>query len=495
MRRSGVLLPLSAQMGEFGIGDMGQNSRFFLDFIKQMGFSIWQVLPVTAIGNGNSPYSGFSAFAGNPLLIDLYSLEGLLSFEEIASAKIDSPYKVDYIKSKENKTRLLKLAFSRCNEEYKERINAFVLENSIWVRDYALYSAIKEDIGNEWYEWDNPIKLRDFKTIEHLKILLNEAIQYFYFEQYVFFSQWLNLKKYANSIGIKILGDMPIYISYDSVDLWVNNKDFLLDENLKPKFKSGVPPDYFSTEGQFWGNPLYDYKKMESNAFKWLVSRIQHNLSLYDILRIDHFRGLYEYWSVPSNATSAKEGKWEKGPGHALWDNFNTDSLKDRIVAEDLGIIDEKVSQFRKELGFPGMRVVQFGFDGDKNNLHLPHNYESDTYAYTSTHDNPPTLAWLYSLSAEERSRVLDYFGFFETDWGSGGRQARSTKQIARVLLSSTAENVIIPLQDLCSYGADTRINIPGEPLGNWEYRCTLSSYEDIDVGFFAHLNNIYGRV
>ncbi|MFA7663357.1 MAG: 4-alpha-glucanotransferase [Clostridia bacterium] len=494
MRKSGVLLPITAQMGEFGIGDMGQNSRFFLDFIKQMGFSVWQVLPVTAIGNGNSPYSGFSAFAGNPLLIDLYSLDNLLSFEEIATAKIDSPYKVEYNKAKENKTRLLRLAFSRCNEEYKKNINTFVAENSYWVVDYALYSAIKENTGKEWYEWENSIKLRDKKAIDNIKNQFKESIQYYYFEQYVFFSQWLSLKKYANSIGVKILGDMPIYISYDSVDLWINNIDFLLDDNLKPTFKAGVPPDYFSKEGQFWGNPLYDYKKMKNNGFKWLKSRIEHNLFLYDILRIDHFRGLYEYWAVPPNAASAKEGKWEKGPGLALWDNIGLESIKDRIVAEDLGIIDDDVCQFRKKLGFPGMRVVQFGFDGDKHNLHLPHNFESNTYAYTSTHDNPPTLGWLYSLSAEDRSRVLDYFGFYDNDWGSGGRQARSTKQISRVLFSSVADNVIIPMQDLCSYGSDTRINVPGEPFGNWEFRCTLSSYEDIDVGFFMHMNNIYGR-
>lgn len=494
MRESGVLLPISAQMGEFGIGDMGPNSRFFIDFIRQMDFSIWQVLPITTIGAGNSPYSGLSSFAGNPLLIDLYGLIDFVSLEEIDSAKIDSQYKVDYSKVKVEKERIIRIAFSRLSLDMLSKISLFAQDNSQWLPDYALYMALKKSTGKDWWEWDPLVKYRNKIALDEIREELTEDIMYYYFEQYMFFKQWYELKTYANSVGVQILGDMPIYVSYDSVDVWVNKEEFLLDKDLNPTFLSGVPPDYFATEGQFWGNPLYDYQRMKKNGYKWLATRISNNLKIYDLLRIDHFRGLYEYWSIPSSALSAKEGRWEKGPGNSLWENISLESLSKRIIVEDLGIIDKNVTDYRKNIGFPGMRVIQFGFDGDVKNTHLPHNFDADTVAYTATHDNSPTLGWLYELPNEVRNEVLDYFGFSDPDWGVGGRQGRITKVIARSLIASVANRVILPMQDLSAHGSDTRVNVPGVPQGNWEYRCTLSTYEDIDVGFYKHINTVYGR-
>lgn len=494
MRKAGVLLPISAQMGEFGIGDFGQNSRFFLDFIRQIGFKIWQVLPITSIGAGNSPYSGISSYAGNPLLIDLYGLKDYLSDNDISSAKIDSPFRVDYDLVKTKKETALRLAFSRIGDGLKDKIEFFLKKNESWLIDYALFMALKRETNKEWYEWEQPIKYRKKEAIDNVLQSKKKEMEYYFFEQYIFYSQWEALKTYANNIGIEILGDIPIYVAYSSVDVWVNKDQFLLDDFLKPTSLSGVPPDYFSKNGQFWGNPLYDYRQMELDHYNWFIERLIHNLNLYDLLRIDHFRGLYEYWSIPAGATYATEGKWEKGPGLKIWKIPKIKNYLNKIIAEDLGIIDEEIIEYRKKVGFPGMRVIQFGFDGHSDNLHLPHNFESKAVAYTATHDNSPTLGWLYNLPTDVRNEVLEYFNFTQSDWGSGGRQGNSTKAIARSLISSVADTVILPMQDLCAYGDDTRINVPGVAEGNWIYRCTWSAYDDIDVDYYRRLILLYGR-
>lgn len=494
MRKAGVLLPVSAQMGEFGIGDFGDNAKLFVDFISQIGFKVWQVLPINIIGEGNSPYSGLSSFAGNPLFINLLDLCEFLTEEEINSTKIDALFSVDYEKAKENKQRALKLAYSRLDESYKDNVNKFLSNNKEWLLDYALFMVLRKITNKSWYEWEHDLKFRKKEALDKVKKLYENEIGYYYFEQYLFYKQWFSLKEYANSVGIEIMGDIPIYVSYDSVDVWSNPETFNLDKDLKIKLMSGVPPDYFAEDGQFWGNPIYDYKTLKKDGYKWLVNRIEKTARLYDYLRIDHFRGLYEYWAIPQGAKTAKEGRWEQGPGIELWKELSQKGINDKIIAEDLGIIDEEVVAFRESLGLPGMRVFHFGFDGDTSNTHLPHNYEKNTIAYSATHDNDTTLGWLYSLDAKTRENVLEYINFTGVDWGAGGRDGNGVKAIIRTIMASVANMAIIPFQDLCAYGSDTRTNIPGVPYGNWEYRCTLSSFEDIDVSFLKSIIKTYGR-
>ena len=495
MRKAGVLLPVFSLMGEYGIGDFGASSRYFIDYAKEIGFKIWQILPITTIGAGNSPYSGVSAFAGNPLFIDLEGLPArLLSQEEKNSYKIYSPYKVDYQMAKYNKTSALKLAFSRLTSEDFARIEEFKAKNNFWLDDYALFMALSERYGVEWQTWEDGLKFRKASSLSKAREELKERIDYYYFEQYLFATQWAELKAYANARGIEIFGDMPIYVSFNSPDVWANAQVFALDENLLPKEVAGVPPDYFAEEGQLWNNPLYDWEKMSKTKYKWFVERILHSLELYDILRIDHFRGLCEYWAVPVTSQTAKVGEWKKGPGMALWKEVYKRVKEPKIVAEDLGIIDEKVVAYLKETGFPGMRVLQFAFDGDRGNVHLPYNYDKNTFAYTATHDNNTSLGWLYELSPEVRTGILDYLDIPENVWGIGGKEAISTKKMAHDVLSSSARVAILPIQDLTGYGADTRINTPGEPDGNWEMRITMTTLDDVDVGYYRYLISKYGR-
>lgn len=495
MRKAGVLLPVFSLMSEYGIGDFGSSSRYFIDFIKGIGFKLWQILPITTIGAGNSPYSGVSAFAGNYLFIDLESLpERLLSKEEKSTFKINSPYKVNYSVVAENKKRALNIAFSRLTAEDYLDVEAFVNKNSFWIEDYALFMALSERFGSDWLNWDEGLKFRKKTALDGAKKEYKDRIYYYYFEQYLFFKGWNSLKEYANESGIEIFGDMPIYVSFNSPDVWAHTDIFALDKDLVSKEVAGVPPDYFAVDGQLWNNPLYDWDKMKSTNYEWFVQRILHSLKLYDVLRIDHFRGLCEYWAVPKGSETAKTGEWKKGPGLALWDEVYKYVDCPKIVAEDLGIIDDKVVAYLNETGFPGMRVLQFAFDGNRDNIHLPYNYDKNTFAYTATHDNDTSLGWLYSLDASVRRGILDFLEIDEHVWGIGGKGCLSTKAMAKAVLSSSADTVILPLQDLTGYGTDTRINTPGEPDGNWEYRITLSTLEDIDVSYYAYLVSKYGR-
>ncbi|MBO7156341.1 MAG: 4-alpha-glucanotransferase [Clostridia bacterium] len=495
MRKAGVLLPVFSLMSEYGIGDFGASSKYFVDFIKGIGFKIWQILPITTIGAGNSPYSGVSAFAGNFLFIDLESLpERLLTDEEKASFKIYSPHKVKYDIVAENKRRALNIAFSRLNEDDLKEIEVFRAKNSFWIDDYALFMALSERFGNEWLNWEDGLKFRQKQALETAKKECADRVNYYYFEQYLFFKGWSSLKDYATACGIEIFGDMPIYVSFNSPDVWAHTDIFALDENLVPTEVAGVPPDYFAEEGQLWNNPLYDWEKMKASNYEWFVKRILHSLKLYDILRIDHFRGLCEYWALPKESKTAKVGEWKKGPGMELWDEVYKYVKSPQIVAEDLGIIDDKVVAYLDKTGFPGMRVLQFGFDGNRDNIHLPYNYAKNTFAYTATHDNDTSLGWIYALGAETRSGVLDFLEIDEHVWGIGGRDCITTKAMAKMVLSSSANVAIIPLQDLTGYGTDTRINTPGEPDGNWEYRITLSTLEDINTSYYSYMISKYGR-
>ncbi|MDR0751624.1 MAG: 4-alpha-glucanotransferase [Christensenellaceae bacterium] len=495
-RKSGVLLPITALMSEYGIGDFGQSAYSFMDFLVGMGFSIWQILPITILGAGNSPYSGVSAFAGNFLLIDPESIpSNLLSQDEKNSFKYNgSPYKVDYEFARNQKKNLLNLAYSRLNEEQIYEISSFAKKNAYWIEDYSLFMALIEKHGYDFLEWDESIKLRRKTAIKNAIIELGDRINYYKFEQYIFYTQWEKLKEVARARGITIFGDMPIYLAHQSVDVWSNPSIFELEDNLTPKRVAGVPPDYFSDEGQLWGNPLYRYKKMEKDNFQWWRARIKHNLELYDLVRIDHFRGLYKYWAIPATSTSAKNGEWVDGPQYKFWDVLREEIDELNIVAEDLGIIDDDVKKYLEELKFPGMRVFQFGFDGKSDNPHLPYNHEKNVVAYTATHDNNTTLGWLYYLNQETRERVLLYLESENSEWGAGGGTSPAVRAAVKEIISSVANIAIIPFQDLCGYGADTRINIPGTPTGNWEFRTTFAAFDEINTSHILRLNRLYGR-
>lgn len=495
-RQSGVLLPVFSLMSRYGIGDFGSDADTFLDMIAAMGFSVWQVLPVTTIGLGDSPYSGVSAFAGNALFIDPDRIpDRLVTAEERNEAVYrGQPYRVDYPAVKAAKTRLLRRAYARITEADKAVIAAFCKENAFWLPDYALYMALKDaNEGRAFTQWETGIKYRKPAAIRAAKKTYANEILYYMFEQYLFFSQWTALKARAGVRGVEIFGDMPIYVAEDSADVWANAHLFQLEKDFSKKASAGVPPDYFAADGQLWGNPLYNYEVMEQDGYRWWVERMKHNLKLYDILRIDHFRGLYRYWAVPAGAKTAKEGAWQEGPQMKLWQALKKEVKNPRIVAEDLGMIDEGVRSYLKKTGFPGMRVLQFAFDGSTQNVHLPFNYEPNTVAYTATHDNDTTLGWLFSLEREVREGVLDYLSV-TTGWGEGGGNAPVPRAAVKEAIASVSRLAVVPFQDLSGYGSDTRINTPGVPEGNWNVRTTAAARDEVDASYFLYLNRKYGR-
>ena len=494
-RSAGVLLNVSSLPGKYGIGGFSCNAENFLSEFAGMGFKVWQTLPITSPGFGDSPYSGISTYAGNALYLDPERLDGLLKKEELAEWEYKGGiYLTDYEYAKKAKGTLTRLAYSRMTEEIKGETERFREENP-WVNDYAAYMVLKEkNDGKCWTEWGEYARYTPTRARKILKENAYEA-GYYIFEQYFFFKQWKHIKEYANGLGIKVFGDLPIYVSYDSVDVWANTGVFKLDKNFKPTEVAGVPPDYFSAEGQLWGNPLYNYAKMGKDGYKWWVNRIKHASELYDLVRIDHFRGLYEYWAVPAGAATAKEGKWEKGPQNKLFDILKTEVPDVEIIAEDLGIIDENVEKFLEETGFHGMRVMQFGFDGDKKNKHLPHNYVKKCVAYTATHDNDTTLGWLLSLGEDTFYDALNYVdcdtGF---GWADGAGKCRATRAFIKAIMASVADLAIVPVQDLCGYGSDTRMNVPGQAEGCWRYRTNYSALNEIDHAFVRRMITTYGR-
>jgi 4-alpha-glucanotransferase len=489
-RSSGVLLNISSLPGEFGIGDFNNAARYFVQSFLDMGFHWWQVLPITTIGDGNSPYSGISLKAGNYLYIDPYGLmnEGLINQEELEYIKYrDTPYLVNYEHARWAKNHVLRLAYTRFKEQ--EALDAFIKENN-WLIDYALFMCLKEDYkGLCWSEWDRAYKYREEAAIDDYVIKNSDRLYYYYFEQYIFFKQWFAVKNAANEIGLGIIGDIPVYPCYDSVEVWSNPSEYQLDEDLSMKKVAGVPPDYFAEEGQLWRNPLYDYSVMENNGYKTLKDRFRYALRLYDMLRIDHFRGFYQYWAVPAGADSAKDGAWYDGPGIELFRGL----MDEPIIAEDLGCIDEGVRAFLKECGFPGMKVMQFGFMDD-DSAHLPHYYQENCIAFTGTHDNDTTLGWIYKLPEDKRNYVLHYCGADQAGWGAGGGDCPSTKAFIKTLIMSSAGLAVVAFQDLCGYGSDTRMNVPGKADGNWRYRATYGALSSLNAQYLLDLNNTYGR-
>lgn len=473
-RASGVLMHISSLWGDYSCGSLGKSAFEFVDFLKSCGFSYWQVLPTGLCDECNSPYKSLSAFAGNPFFIDLEILEkkGLLTKAELENTRQQNPYVCEFDRLKNERLSLLFKAAKRA--ENRDEINDFI-DKSKEFSDFCEFAALKQaNAGRFWKEW----------TVKTPKA---EDVFAWRFIQYEFFTQWQKLKDYADKNGIKLIGDMPLYVDLDSSDVYFNRELFMLDKNGDPTDVAGVPPDYFSADGQLWGNPLYDYGKMEQDGFSWWKRRIAHNLKMFDGLRIDHFRGIESFFAVKNGETTAKNGRWIKGPGEKLVDAVKQTAGDKLIIAEDLGDITEEVEALLKYSGLPGMRVFQFSFLGG-DNPHLPHNYIKNCVAYSGTHDNNTLLGYLWELDGQTRQRMLCYCGFKGDDWGSG------CDDIIRTLFASSAGLVILPIQDVLGYGSDTRMNRPGTAKGNWLYRVTKEQLCGIDKDKYLKLNRTYFR-
>ena len=473
-RASGVLMHISSLYGDYSCGSLGKSAFEFVDFLKSCGFSYWQVLPTGLCDECNSPYKSPSAFAGTPFFVDLEILEkkGLLTEAELENARQQSPYVCEFDRLKSERLPLLFKAAERAKN--KDEINEFIDENKE-LSDFCEFAALKQANADRfWKEW----------TVKTPKA---EDVFAWRFIQHEFFTQWQKLKDYAGKNGIKLIGDMPLYVDLDSSDVYFNRELFMLDKNGDPTDVAGVPPDYFSADGQLWGNPLYDYGKMEQDGFSWWKKRIAHNLKMFDGLRIDHFRGIESFFAVKNGETTAKNGRWIKGPGEKLVDAVKQTAGDKLIIAEDLGDITKEVEALLKYSGLPGMRVFQFSFLGG-DNPHLPHNYIKNCIAYSGTHDNNTLLGYLWELDEQTRQRMLCYCGFKGDDWGSG------CDDIIRTLFASSAGLVILPIQDVLGYGSDTRMNRPGTAKGNWIYRVTKEQLCGIDKDKYLKLNRTYFR-
>ncbi len=478
-RQSGVLMHISSLYGDYSIGSFGKETREFADFLAESGFSFWQTLPFCMTDECNSPYKSYSAFGGNPFFIDLPTLceKGLLTEEELEGAKQETPYLCEFERLSAERIELLRVASRRAKEDkaLTRKIAKFLREHKD-LSDAAKFLALKSANGDApWYEWK-------------IKRPASEELFLWQFIQFEFFTEWQQIKAYANSKGIKIIGDIPIYVALDSADVWANRDQFLLDERDRPTAVAGVPPDYFSEDGQLWGNPLYDWDKMKDDGYAWWCRRISHMLTIFDGVRIDHFRGLEAYWSIPADAETAKEGSWVKGPSRDFVDKIREVAGERLIIAEDLGDITADVVDLLDYSGFPGMRVFQFAFLGDRETPHLPHNYAANSIAYTGTHDNNTLLGYVWECDDYTRRRIFSYCGYTGEDWHEGCRA------IIKTMFASHADTVILPIQDLLLFGADTRMNTPGTSKNNWGFRVTKEQLDEINKGYFAYLNDLYTR-
>ncbi len=472
-RSCGILMHITSLPCNEGIGTLGKPAYEFVDWLKSAEQKYWQVLPIHPTGYGDSPYQSPSAFAGNPLLIDLWELvaAGLLKPEDIKGREYgEDPSSVDYEKVIAQKNVLLHKAFFSFSEDVAYL--AFVQEQAWWLEDYALFMAIKEE--NElrsWLTWDKELKMRKPEAIQRFKEEHADRIKFHRFVQYMFFTQWKKLKAYANKNGISIIGDIPIYAAMDSADVWAQPQMFTMDIELRPTLVAGVPPDYFSATGQLWGNPLYNWERMAKDGYEWWISRIDHAMKLFDMVRIDHFRAFDTYYAIPADAKTAEYGDWKNGPGMELF-NAAKEALGElNIIAEDLGDIFDSVVKLLDDTGFPGMRVLQFGFNKEySDSSHLCHNYPTNCVAYTGTHDNDTIIGWLKSTDPKSAKMAKSYVNtsFFEYKCMS----------FIRSVYASPAALAIIPMQDVMGLDSKARMNIPSTLGGNWTWRmkCTPSA-------------------
>lgn len=495
-RGAGVLLHISSMPSPYGVGVFDNNAKHFIDKISDMGFTYWQVLPFNPPDSANSPYCSPSAFAGNYLFINPQGLKdmGLVSQEDVNDNLYNgTPYTADYDFAGEKRLTILKKAFLNMDDHLAKEIKAFEIANP-WLTDYAVFMAVKElENGKPWWEWDK--KHADyFECIKDI-YSFEEQAAFWKFVQFIFFRQWNELKKYANEKNIAVIGDMPIYVAMDSVDVWSNLPLFLIDEKtLKPEKVAGVPPDYFSENGQLWGNPIYNWNAMKQDGYSWWIARLRTALTTYDVVRIDHFRAFASYWQVPADAKTAKTGEWADGPKMDLFKKVFEEFPNAPIIAEDLGVFGEDVVQLLEDTGFPGMKVVQFGFDPNSDSSHMPHNASKNSVNYVGTHDNNTILGWLWEASEAERKFALDYIGFEGDNWGEGGYYSKSCRKVIETVWRSSSNTAIVAFQDMCGFGSDARMNIPGVPDKNWRFRTTAETIDSVDARYFRHINSTFRR-
>ena len=493
MRRGGVLMHITSLPAPYGVGTMGGCARRFVDFLQAAGQSLWQLLPLGPTGYGDSPYHSFSTFAGNPYLIDLDLLaeEGLLEPGEYRSLDWGAdPAEVDYGKMYRRRFPVLRRACGRLLEDPPAEFEHFCRENSFWLEDYARFMAFKEAHGGQpWTEWELPLRARDPAVLARVGQALEEDLAFWKGVQFLFFRQWKALKEYANRHGVYIVGDLPIYVPGDSADLWAGREQFQLDEDLRPMEVAGCPPDGFSSDGQLWGNPLFDWDRMEREGYRWWVDRIAYQFRLYDVLRIDHFRGFDSYYAIPGGQTTAAGGRWRPGPGLKLFQAVEHDLGKKNIIAEDLGFLTPSVHQLRERTGFPGMKVLQFAFDSrdGEGAAYLPYNYPVNCVAYVGTHDNDTVQGWLTSGPPGDVARAREYLHLDREEgehWG-----------MLRAIWASTAKWAVAQMQDLLGLGSGSRMNTPATTKGNWRWRALPGFDSPALAGKLHRQMELYGRL
>lgn len=490
-RSSGILMPISSLPSPHGIGTLGVEARKFVDFLAAAGQSWWQILPVSPTSYGDSPYQSFSAYAGNPYFIDLDLLceDGLLTPEEVNAVNWGAdPARIDYSAIYNGRFPLLHLAMERSWERDVDKVKSFSAENDAWLPDYALFMALKRHFDmKSWTEWpDEDIRLRRPAAVERYQKELADDIRLFTYIQYLFFRQWKALRAYAHEKGIGIIGDLPIYVAMDSADVWADPRAFQLDERNVPAEVAGVPPDYFTADGQLWGNPLYDWDAMKADGYSWWVRRIAGASRLYDILRIDHFRGLESYWAVPYGETTAKIGRWVKGPGMDLIGVLTEKFPNIQFIAEDLGYLTPEVRQLLADSGLPGMKVLQFAFDSREAANYLPHTYPRHCVCYAGTHDNSTLMGWKNDAAPCDIAAAREYLGLNEEEgfhWGMlrGGQ-------------SSVADLFVAQMQDYLGLGSEARMNTPGILGGNWQWRMLPGQITEDLTKRIARMTSLYGR-
>ena len=490
-RASGILMPVSSLPSPYGIGTFGREARAFADFLHAAGQRYWQMLPLGPTGFGDSPYQSFSAHAGNPYLIDLELLieDGLLQRAEAASVNWGAdPARVDYGLLYASRIPLLAKAKARGWDRDRDAVRAFEAENASWLPDYALFMAIKRHYGMlPWTQWpDAPLRMHRTDALAHSRAALREDVELFTYIQYLFFRQWNDLRTYLNARGIRVIGDLPIYAALDSADVWAEPEWFQLDKNGRPTAVAGVPPDYFTADGQLWGNPLYDYSAMRADGYGWWIRRIGSASRLYDVIRIDHFRGFESYWAVPPGEDSAKNGRWVKGPGMDLIGRLTNWFPTLQFIAEDLGYPSPEVAQLLRDSGMPGMKVLELAFDTRESANYLPHSYTSHCVCYTGTHDNAPLRAWQEAAAPEELALAARYLGLHEPEGFVRG--------ILRGGMESVAALFVAQMQDWLELGADARINTPGVPSGNWRWRMLPGQASAQLAAQIAAMTELFGR-
>ena len=489
MRASGVLLPVSSIPSKYGIGTFSKEAYEFVDFLAQAGQTYWQILPLGPTGYGDSPYQSFSTYAGNPYYIDLEQLvkAGWLTEKDLKSCDWGSHAGyVDYEKIYQSRFEILYKAFLNSKIEKDEEFLRFCAESE-WLSDYALFMAIKDSKkGISWAEWEEDIKVRKEETLEKYRTKLKKQILFYQFQQFLFARQWSALKKYANEKGILIVGDIPIYVAFDSADTWANPELFQLDESGTPVAVAGCPPDAFSATGQLWGNPLYRWDYHKQTGYAWWMKRLAHCFALYDVVRIDHFRGFDEYYAIPFGDETAEYGHWEKGPGYELFKVMKQQLGNKSVIAEDLGFLTPSVIKLVKKTGYPGMKILQFAFDSREESDYLPHNYVPNSVVYTGTHDNNTILGWFKELNRHDRGFAKRYLNIKTNQ--------NVTWEFIRAALASVSETAIIPMQDYLGLSGEARINMPSTLGTNWKWRMLPGQISEELATKICNMCKLYGR-